>query len=210
VAVVRNDGSEPNSAGLYVEGRVWLKNGETIDLVSDETWSWNPESPVIREGRLGKVTGEWQPATVVAAIGAWDEVISGSVRPIVAQITTTGAPMIRASLVRSDFLMRSLGRPLREQIVSMRPSELTTLEAVDLANGPALSAALAAGAEKLTQKSEPPAKTVELIYEYALSRKPTAEELEVILPVIGDGKNAAAIEDFLWSVFMTPEYMVVR
>ena len=38
--------------------------------------------------------------------------------------------------------MRSLGRPLREQIVSMRPTDLTTLEAVDLANGPTLAALL--------------------------------------------------------------------
>ena len=29
--------------------------------------------------------------------------------------------MVRASLVKSDFLMRSLGRPNRDQIVSVRP-----------------------------------------------------------------------------------------
>ena len=63
--------------------------------------------------------------------------------------------MVRASLVKSDALMRSLGRPNRDQIVSMRPSDLTTLEAIDLANGQTLADDLAKGARNiLTRQSE--------------------------------------------------------
>src|SRR5262249_46643465 len=36
---------------------------------------------------------------------------------------------IRAALVHADGLMRSLGRPNREQVVTTRPDQLTTLEA---------------------------------------------------------------------------------
>ena len=54
--------------------------------------------------------------------------------------------MVRASLVKSDALMRALGRPNRDQIVSMRPSDLTTLEAIDLANGETLATAIERGA----------------------------------------------------------------
>ena len=57
--------------------------------------------------------------------------------------------MVRASLLKSDFLMRALGRPNRDQIVTSRPSELTTLEAIDLANGQALANALKSGARRI-------------------------------------------------------------
>ena len=35
--------------------------------------------------------------------------------------------------------MRSLGRPNREQVVTTRPDQLTTLQALDLANGQILT-----------------------------------------------------------------------
>src|SRR5205814_10033208 len=57
--------------------------------------------------------------------------------------------LIRASLVRSDALMRSLGRPNREQVVTTRPDQLTTLQALDLSNGQALSDLLTRGAGTL-------------------------------------------------------------
>ena len=43
--------------------------------------------------------------------------------------------------------MQSLGRPLREQIVTMRPETMTTIEAIDLANDPGLAEVFAVGAE---------------------------------------------------------------
>ena len=46
---------------------------------------------------------------------------------------------VRAALVKSDPLMRSLGRPNREQVVTTRSDVLTTLEALDLSNGQVLN-----------------------------------------------------------------------
>ena len=43
--------------------------------------------------------------------------------------------------------MRALGRPNRDQIVTSRPNELTTLEAINLANGKELNNAVAVGAK---------------------------------------------------------------
>src|SRR5262249_19711468 len=43
---------------------------------------------------------------------------------------------IRAALMKPDLLMRSLGRPNREQVVTTRPEDLSTLQALDLTNGP--------------------------------------------------------------------------
>src|SRR5205814_4382621 len=53
---------------------------------------------------------------------------------------------VRASLVPADALMRSLGRPNREQVVTTRPDQLTTLQALDLSNGQILADLLTRGA----------------------------------------------------------------
>ena len=54
-------------------------------------------------------------------------------------------PFVRASLVESTLLMRTLGRPNREQVVTTRPAEMTTLEAIEMSNGQPLAELLAAG-----------------------------------------------------------------
>src|SRR5262249_31134202 len=56
---------------------------------------------------------------------------------------------VRATLVDCDALMRSLGRPNREQVVTTRPDQLSTLQALDLANGQILSETLARGAANI-------------------------------------------------------------
>ena len=84
----------------------------------------------------------WKPAVVVPARSIWTKVVDGSVRALLAQGLANDPRMVRAALLKSDFLMRTLGRPNRDQIVSMRPNELTTLEAIDLANGEVLADAL--------------------------------------------------------------------
>ena len=53
---------------------------------------------------------------------------------------------VRASLVTADLLMRSLGRPNREQVVTVRPDHLSTLQALDLSNGAILADTLTRGA----------------------------------------------------------------
>ena len=42
-------------------------------------------------------------------------------------------------------LMRSLGRPNREQVVTTRPAEMTTLEAIEMSNGQPLAELLQRG-----------------------------------------------------------------
>ena len=80
---------------------------------------------------------------------------------------------VRAALVKSDELMRSLGRPNREQVVTTRSDVLTTLEALDLSNGQVFNDILARGAADLL-KSMPKATADELadtIYLRALGHR---------------------------------------
>jgi len=111
----------------------------------------------------------------------------------------------------SDFLMRSLGRPNREQIVSMRPNDLTTLEAMDLSNGPILADLLGRGAKRLAAREWAEADAIgRYLYLAALSRPPTENELDLLRPVLAKPVSAQALEDVLWALCMTPEFQLVR
>src|SRR5262249_22524774 len=63
-----------------------------------------------------------------------------------------GKEPVRAALVKSDPLMRSLGRPNREQVVTTRPEELSTLQALDLTNGKELAETLDRGAANIRKR----------------------------------------------------------
>src|SRR3954447_16371144 len=93
----------------------------------------------------------------------------------------------RASLVASDLLMRSLGRPNREQVVTDRPSNLTTLEALDLANSPLLAETLSRGAKNVLKQSEgkDSAAIISWLYNFALSRQPTPAERATSMELLG-------------------------
>ncbi len=119
---------------------------------------------------------------------------------------------VRATLVHSDDLMRSLGRPNREQVVTTRPDQLTTLQALDLANGQTLTTLLALGAANILKASPKatPDELAERIFVRALSRKPTAEELAVGKSLIGEKPTGESVADLLWAVVMLPEFQLVR
>ncbi|MEQ9379235.1 MAG: PSD1 and planctomycete cytochrome C domain-containing protein, partial [Pirellulales bacterium] len=116
---------------------------------------------------------------------------------------------VRASLVKSDLLMRSLGRPNREQIVTSRPTALTTLQAIDLANGPLLAEVLTQGCNVLSEY-ETPDQMIDWLYRYSLSRGPTPDELAIARDILGASPSAASIEDLQWAVFMLPEFQLIR
>ena len=123
-----------------------------------------------------------------------------------------GHKTYRASLVRCDLLMRSLGRPNREQVVSDRPSMLTTLEALDLSNSELLASTLHRGAPNLLKRfaGQDDAALTTWLYEAALSRPPTAGEQGVANELLGPEPTEQGVEDLVWVVIMLPEYQVIR
>ena len=118
----------------------------------------------------------------------------------------------RASLVISDPLMRSLGRPNREQVVTVRPDQLSTLQALDLSNGAILADLLGRGAANVLKahSKATPDELISLVYRSALSRPPTAAELSVSRDALGPKPTAESLSDLLWAVVMLPEFQLVR
>jgi hypothetical protein len=121
-------------------------------------------------------------------------------------------PFIRASLVESTLLMRSLGRPNREQVVTTRPEELTTLEAIEMSNGQPLAELLSHGAERLRSdhSSWTNQQMCEYIFRIATSRPPSDQELASLISLAGDPLTTDGVADALWCVVMLPEFQLVH
>ncbi len=206
-----NAGDKPNAAGLFFESHLVLQDGGRQVIASDSSWQFNPHLPAPKEGRIGKAAGDWKPVTVVPPVSVWTKAIEAVAPGQLALASSGNVPMVRASLMKNDFLMKALGRPLREQIVSMRPDELTTLEAINLSNGQQLADALHTGAQHLLdQPWEDSESLLEHVFRFALSRDPTEDERRSATEFLGDTPTVEGVEDVLWSIFMLPEYLLVR
>ena len=118
---------------------------------------------------------------------------------------------LRAALTPLDLLQATLGRPNREQIVTSRPPLLTTLEAIDLANGAEFYSLLAAGARQLGEQfGSDRERLIDHVYLAALARLPETQEREIAGEIVGSPPSQAGVEDFLWTVLMLPEFQLVR
>ena len=123
-----------------------------------------------------------------------------------------GDEPVRASLVACDLLMRSLGRPNREQVVTTRPAELSTLQALDLSNGEILAGILDSGARSLLE-ANPERSAQEWIDWLALEafqRHAEPAERALAVEVLGPEPSVEGLADLLWIVLMTPEFQMIR
>jgi hypothetical protein len=130
---------------------------------------------------------------------------------VLAATAPASLPMVRAALVKATPLMAALGRPNRDQVVTSRPSDLTTLEAILLANEQSLADEIAKGGGRILAEHGPdPDRITSWIFSAALSRPPTADEAAVAQDLLGAAPTAEKVADCLWSVVMLPEFQLVR
>jgi hypothetical protein len=212
LVIATNAGKGPNAAGFFFDARVRDAAGKETAISSDATWEWTAQAPATKEGRIPAFEAkDWQPVTVVKALAVWQQTINAQAPSLLAQGAAASDHMIRASLLKSNFLMRTLGRPNRDQIVTARPNDLTTLEAIDLANGSILSDAITKGAQRLLPPPLPsPTALITGLYLQALCREPSASELATAQSLIGVKPTQQSLEDLLWAVCMLPEFQIVR
>lgn len=161
-----------------------------IDSVRTVTGSWPvPDKQAL--AKKGKKYGQLTSVMKVENIKQWDK------RPL------------RAAFTKRDALQAAMGRPNREQVVSTRPSVITTLEAINLANGPEVAKLMEEGAKGLMGKGSP-SQIIHNTFMAALSRPPSRSESMAAIGIIGQEPTAERLEDFLWSVFMLPEFLYVN
>lgn len=116
---------------------------------------------------------------------------------------------IRTGLGKRDSLQAALGRPNRDQVVTSRPDSVTTLEAINLSNGPELAGLIREGAVKLGPAGDPK-DLIRKFFHASVSREPTSEEAAISLSMTGEKPTTEDVEDFLWSVFMLPEFHYIN
>jgi hypothetical protein len=198
--VIEVDAEMFGGAAGFICQIILLDGDKQVIIATDKSW----ESRQPNEN--------WSAAAEIHSHGAgpWGALLDVNAAAKSNSSENLPARPVRAALVQNDFLMRSLGRPHRDQVVTTRPGELTTLQAIDLSNGDILAGYLGRGAKRLVSQGKSSEELIEWLYRYALSREPTAGERTVLLEVASDSRNPVAIEDLLWMVFMQPEFQIVR
>lgn len=187
----KNLGGGPNAAALYA----WLQIASAADVqtvTTNKSWLAN-----------GKPSVELPSAPWAARVN--DQIASHL--PQVVGGPVGMSRQVRASLVRSTMLMRALGRPNREQVVTTRPSDLTTLQALELNNGAEFVGYLNRGAGKLSENKQGMVKS---LYLDALSRPPSSLEMSVAKEILGDDASPERVADLLWTVLMLPEFQFIN
>lgn len=192
----------------------------TSQVYGSESVAWDPSAPVDEYMFAGpapkRVTAEqfvdaiWQMTGVAPAESAknteFDKVLASEAG------SPLSRPFVRSSLVESTLLMRSLGRPNREQVVTTRPAEMTTLEAIEMSNGQPLAELLVEGTGKLlaTHPDWSSEKLCDYLFRTATSRPPSEEELGRLVKLAGSPLTPDGLSDVLWCVVMLPEFQLVR
>ena len=212
VIVGKNAGDTPNLAGLFFEARINFVDGQQLTIKSDSSWQFASDFPAktpVQRWKLNEM--KWQPVTVVPTLDAWKNAIEPVAPEQLVGASRGSSLMVRASLLKSDFLMRSLGRPNRDQIVSSRPNELTTLEAIDLSNNEIVALALARGGQRLADREWPTREDlIKHLFASTLTRFPGDAESSAVRNLIGEDITPEQVEDLLWALCMTPEFLLIR
>ncbi len=215
VLVQKVSGGKGAGGAVFVELQFTFGDGKTLRVATDDTWeaSVGFAEELVKGGKLSLKHAEFNNASWSSAAPFESGIVADA--NLLSQFVwaTQPRPLGRAALIKADLLQRTLGRPNRDQIVTSRPQELSTLEALDLSAGQRLSDLLSAGAAKLVKQEWSGSQgLVSDLFVRCLSRPPTDLEMESALGLVqGGGKlSPQAVEDLLWTLCVLPEFQLIR
>lgn len=169
----------------------------------------NADAFVFRGPSIRRLSAEQFADALGAVTGVWHEKPAGDFNFAAARVT---APIgrTRTALITADPLTTALGRPNREQVLTVRSAAATTLQALELSNGSTLSQRLSKGAERLLAEKPLTSSTlVTRVYTRALGRSPTPNERQLCVSLLGATPTREGVEDLLWSIAMLPEFQLI-
>jgi hypothetical protein len=103
---------------------------------------------------VGSITGEWNVYPGRPAAPAQTAGRGGAGGPMPSMPATAGV-YGREWRVASSNLTRALGRPIRDQVTSLRPTQSSTLQALELVNGEIFTRWLSRGARRMLNELPP-------------------------------------------------------
>ena len=179
-------------ASDFVESRYDVKHliatiltSRTYQLPSVPSKSEMPRQYVFRGPEVRRVTAEEFADAIGSVTGEWHVYQEPPPEPDPKKPAPANVPFVppkpgvytRDWRVASTSLTRALGRPIRDQVYSVRDNQPTTLQALELVNGEPLTHWLARGSRKML--GELPAEPV-AIFDRPLPKKaPAAFEIDI-------------------------------
>ena len=209
VIVGKNGGADPNPAAIFCQLLIRFPDGTSQTISTDQTWQRTAAQPG-PDGKFPQEPADWAPAIIATGQQLWSRV-NNDLQSQLMHVALMPQSMVRASLLKSDFLQRTLGRPNRDQIVTTRPNELSALEAIDLNNVQTLADSLSRGAKTMLEnRNSKPDQLVDNVYLMMLSRRPTDDERSIAIEALGFKPDEQAVQDFVWAILMQPEFQLLR
>ena len=169
----------------------------------------NVEAFVFRGPSIRRLSAEQFVDALSTVTGVWYDKPAADLKG--APVGATTAPArTRAALTTADPLTTALGRPNREQVLTVRVAAATTLQALELSNGQTLAERLQKGAARLLQEdARVHGPVVDRVYRRALGRAPTRDERTLCATLLGPTPKQDGVEDLLWSLVMLPEFQLI-
>jgi len=148
---------------------------------------------------IGSISGEWSVYQPRGAGGG-----GGRGGPTASDPSTSGV-YAREWRAASSNLTRALGRPIRDQVISVRPSQATTPQALELVNGEILTRWLSRGARRMVGALPP--EPLSLFNKSVAGRNATSSRFDIDVSktsrlwlVVQDfGSNAPERVEPLWA-----------
>lgn len=119
-------------------------------------------------------------------------------------------PFVRAALVKNDPFLTALGRPSRENIISVRDVHGTLLQAMELTNGSLLNETLIAGSRDWMVNYPNPDELIKAVFNQSFGRLPSDDERVIAREILGDKMDTTSVQDLLWSVVLLPEFQFIE
>ena len=116
----------------------------------------------------------------------------------------------RAGLRNLDRLMRTLGRPKRDVVVTRRESYATTAQLIELSNGKPLADLMARGGKAWKESGHSTAEIVDALFVNALGRSASDGERQTAREVVGSPTSAQGIKNLFWILTIHPEFQLIH
>jgi hypothetical protein len=113
-----------------------------------------------------------------------------------------------------SYFFRIFGRPVRFSVCECeRGTDPSIAQALHLMNSPEIAAKIRArtgAARKLADSDKKPAAIIDELFLAALGRRPTETEQAKMLEGFADGDRRAAVEDVMWAILNSKEFLYNR
>ncbi len=105
--------------------------------------------------------------------------------------------------------MKTLGRPVRENVTSQRSTSSTLLQSLLLTNSTRFHDKIRQAAKTWLTTASSPINAVEDLYQQALGRQPNKREKRILRKQLKTTNPEEFLEDVIWSIVLLPEFQLI-